>query len=157
MNISLTVNGQKVSAVVEPRMLLVHFLREYLQLTGTQVGCETSYCGACTVLMDGVAGKSCTMFAVQADGLDILTIEGLASDGELSSVQAGFWEHHGLQCGFCTSGMIMSAVALLRENDSPTKEEIRRGIGGNLCRCTGYQNIVRAIEHASVEMRDRSG
>lgn len=153
MQVSLTVNGQSVTADVEPRTLLVHFLRENLALTGTHVGCETSYCGACTVLMDGKSVKSCTMFAVQVDGADITTIEGLASGGELHPIQEGFWERHGLQCGYCTPGMIMSAVGLLSENADPSEDEIRLGIEGNLCRCTGYHNIVRAIEYAAAKMR----
>jgi aerobic carbon-monoxide dehydrogenase small subunit len=153
MEISMAVNGREVSADVEPRTLLVHFIRENLRLTGTHVGCETGYCGACTVHVDGKAVKSCTMFAVQADGATIKTIEGLAKDGELHPVQEGFWERHGLQCGFCTPGMIMAAVALLEENDDPSESEIRHGIEGNLCRCTGYHNIVRAIEYASARIR----
>ncbi len=153
MQVSMTVNGRAVTADVEPRMLLVHFLREELGLTGTHIGCETSYCGACTVLVDGRTTKSCTMLAVQADGAEILTVEGLAQDGQLHPVQEGFWERHGLQCGYCTPGMIMSAVGLLQENPNPTEEEIRHGIEGNLCRCTGYHNIVRAIEYAAAKMR----
>jgi carbon-monoxide dehydrogenase small subunit len=153
MEISMTVNERGVSADVEPRTLLVHFIRENLRLTGTHVGCETGYCGACTVHVDGKAVKSCTMFAVQADRATIKTIEGLAEDGELHPVQEGFWERHGLQCGFCTPGMIMAAVALLEENDDPTESEIRHGIEGNLCRCTGYHNIVRAIEYAGARIR----
>jgi carbon-monoxide dehydrogenase small subunit len=151
--VSLTVNGRAVSADVEPRTLLVHFLRENLNLTGTHIGCETGYCGACTVLVDGKTAKSCTMLAVQADGASITTIEGLASDGQLHPVQEGFWERHGLQCGYCTPGMIISAVGLLAENPNPTEEEIRHGIEGNLCRCTGYHNIVRAIEYAAAVSR----
>ena len=153
MEINLTVNGREMSAEVEPRTLLVQFIREQLRLTGTHVGCETGYCGACTIHVNGVSVKSCTMFAVQSDGADILTIEGLASNGDLHPVQEGFWERHGLQCGFCTPGMIMSAVALLNENDNPTDAAIRHGIEGNLCRCTGYHNIVRAIEYAGATMR----
>nr|PZN33995.1 MAG: carbon monoxide dehydrogenase [Actinomycetota bacterium] len=149
----MTVNGQPVTADVEPRTLLVHFLREHLRLTGTHVGCETGYCGACTVHVDGEPVKSCTMFAVQADGASVTTIEGLARDGQLHPVQEGFWERHGLQCGYCTPGMIMSSVALLDKNDRPTEEEIRHGIEGNLCRCTGYHNIVRAVEYAAARMR----
>ncbi|MDH3464065.1 MAG: (2Fe-2S)-binding protein, partial [Acidimicrobiia bacterium] len=145
MNISLIVNGRTVSADVEPRTLLVHFIRENLRLTGTHVGCETAYCGACTVHVNGKPIKACTMFAVQADGATITTIEGLAGDDDLHPVQEGFWERHGLQCGFCTPGMIMSAAALLAENNDPTEAEIRHGIEGNLCRCTGYHNIVRAV------------
>lgn len=149
----MTVNGRAVSGDVAPRTLLVHFLREDQLLTGTHVGCETSYCGACTVILDGKAIKSCTMLAVQAEGADITTVEGLAANGDLHPVQEGFWERHGLQCGFCTPGMIMSAVALLDENTSPTEDEIRHGIEGNLCRCTGYHNIVKAIEYAAAKMR----
>jgi aerobic carbon-monoxide dehydrogenase small subunit len=153
MQVGLTVNGRPVSVEVEPRTLLVHLIRENLHLTGTHVGCETSYCGACTVLVDGTTIKSCTMLAVQAEGAEITTIEGLADDGELHPVQEGFWERHGLQCGFCTPGMIMSAVGLLAENPDPSEDEIRHGIDGNLCRCTGYHNIVRAIEYAAAKMR----
>lgn len=153
MKISLTINGREVSADVEPRTLLVHFLREDQGLTGTHIGCETSYCGACTVLVDGKTVKSCTMFAVQADGASITTVEGLADNGQLHPVQEGFWERHGLQCGYCTPGMIMSAVGLLQEKQSPSEDEIRHAIEGNLCRCTGYHNIVRAIEYAAAKMR----
>lgn len=149
----MNVNGRTVSGEVEPRTLLVHFLRENLALTGTHVGCETSYCGACTVLLDGRTAKSCTMFAVQAEGADITTIEGLASNGQLHPVQEGFWERHGLQCGYCTPGMIMSAVGLLADNNDPNEEEIRHSIEGNLCRCTGYHNIVKAVEYAAATMR----
>jgi aerobic carbon-monoxide dehydrogenase small subunit len=149
----MTINGRSVTAEVEPRTLLVHFIREDQRLTGTHVGCETGYCGACTVHIDGEPVKSCTMFAVQADGATITTIEGLAQNGELHPVQEGFWERHGLQCGFCTPGMIMSSVALLNKNQRPTEAEIRHGIEGNLCRCTGYHNIVRAVEYASAKMR----
>jgi carbon-monoxide dehydrogenase small subunit len=138
---------------VEPRTLLVHYLREQLNLTGTHIGCETGYCGACTVMLDGSTVKSCTMLAVQADGANIMTIEGLAQDGQLHPVQEGFWERHGLQCGYCTPGMIISAVGLLEDNPNPTEAEIRHGIEGNLCRCTGYHNIVRAIEYAAAKMR----
>ncbi len=153
MQVSMTVNGRAVSGDVEPRTLLVHFIRENLALTGTHVGCETSYCGACTVLVDGKTSKSCTMLAVQADGADITTVEGLAEGDVLHPVQEGFWERHGLQCGYCTPGMIMSAVGLLNENDNPTEDEIRHGIEGNLCRCTGYHNIVKAIEYAASKIR----
>ena len=149
MQISITVNGKARKADVEPRMLLVHFLREHLLLTGTHVGCDTSQCGACTVLIDGRSAKSCTMFAVQADGSAITTIEGLAVNGELHAVQNGFWEEHGLQCGFCTPGMIMSAVNLLNDTPKPTEDQIREGISGNFCRCTGYQHIVNAIQNAA--------
>jgi len=153
LQVSITVNGSEVSGEVEPRTLLVHFIRENIGLTGTHVGCETGVCGACTVLLDGKPVKSCSMLAVQADGANVTTVEGVASDGQLHPVQEGFWERHGLQCGYCTPGMIMSAVGLLSENPSPTEDEIRHGIEGNLCRCTGYQNIVRAIEYAAAKMR----
>ncbi|MCH7582429.1 MAG: (2Fe-2S)-binding protein [Acidobacteria bacterium] len=153
MEVSMTVNGREVSGDVEPRTLLVHFLREDQRLTGTHVGCETGYCGACTIHLDGKAVKSCTILAVQVDGANIMTIEGLASNGNLHPVQEGFWERHGLQCGFCTPGMIMAAVSLLEDNANPTEDEIRHGIEGNLCRCTGYHNIVRAVEYAGAKMR----
>jgi len=153
MEVSMTVNGREVSGDVEPRTLLVHFLREDQRLTGTHVGCETGYCGACTIHLDGKAVKSCTILAVQVDGANIMTIEGLASNGNLHPVQEGFWERHGLQCGFCTPGMIMAAVSLLEDNVNPTEDEIRHGIEGNLCRCTGYHNIVRAVEYAGAKMR----
>jgi len=153
MQVSMTVNGRAVSGDVEPRTLLVHFLREDLRLTGTHVGCETGYCGACTVHLDGLPIQSCTMFAVQAESSTITTIEGLATNGALHPVQEGFWERHGLQCGFCTPGMIMTSVALLEANNDPTEDEIRHGIEGNLCRCTGYHNIVRAVEYAGAKMR----
>jgi aerobic carbon-monoxide dehydrogenase small subunit len=156
LQIAMTVNGREVSGDVEPRMLLVHFLRESLNLTGTHVGCETGYCGACTVMVDGRTAKSCTMLAVQASGSSVNTIEGLAENGELHPVQEGFWERHGLQCGYCTPGMIMSAVALLQENPDPSEAEIRHGIEGNLCRCTGYHNIVRSIEYAAAKMAGRT-
>ena len=152
MHVSMTVNGKAVSADVEARTLLVHFLREQLLLTGTHVGCESGYCGACTVNLDGKAIKACMVLAVQANGAEITTIEGLAN-GELHPVQEGFWERHGLQCGFCTPGMIMTASALLDENRDPSADEIRHGIEGNLCRCTGYHNIVQAIEFAGARMR----
>ena len=156
MNITVTVNGQTYAHDVEPRLLLVHYLREKLGLTGTHVGCETSLCGACTVHMNGVAVKSCTILAVQADGAEITTIEGLAQGGELHPVQAGFWEHHGLQCGYCTPGMIMAAAQILQRNPDPTDEEIRHGLEGNLCRCTGYQNIVQAVQCAAKKMKSKS-
>ncbi len=151
--ISMSVNGTQRELQVEPRRLLVQALREDLDLTGTHVGCDTSQCGACTVHVDGMAIKSCTMLAVQADGATVTTIEGLANDGELHPLQAAFWEKHGLQCGFCTPGMIMVAVDLLARNPDPTDEEIRHAIEGNLCRCTGYQNIVAAIRHAATTLR----
>ncbi len=147
--ISLKVNGRALRAEVEPRLLLVHYLRDVLNLTGTHIGCETSICGACTVLMDGQAVKACTLLAVQADGTEITTIEGLASNGQLHPVQEGFWEEHGLQCGYCTPGMILAGAALLEETPNPTEKEIRRAIAGNLCRCTGYQHIVNAIQSAA--------
>src|SRR6516225_422074 len=142
--IAVTVNGKRRQADVEPRLLLVHFLREHLRLTGTHVGCDTTQCGACTVLVDGRSAKACTIFAVQADGSEITTIEGLATDGRLHPLQEGFWEEHGLQCGYCTPGMILAAHQLLSRNPHPSREEIRRGLEGNLCRCTGYQHIVKA-------------
>jgi aerobic carbon-monoxide dehydrogenase small subunit len=145
VQISVTVNGAAQQHDVEPRTLLVQYLRESVELTGTKIGCDTSSCGACTVLVDGESVKSCTMLAVQADRADVTTIEGLASDGELHPVQAAFREHHGLQCGFCTAGMVMAAVSLLDEIPSPTERDIRLGLEGNLCRCTGYHNIVQAI------------
>jgi carbon-monoxide dehydrogenase small subunit len=147
--VTITVNGQSHTHSVEPRLMLVHFLRETVGLTGTNIGCDTSQCGACTVIMDGVSVKSCTVLAVQADGSSVTTIEGLARDGQLHPVQQGFWEQHGLQCGFCTPGMIMAAVELLKHNPHPSDEEIRHGLEGNLCRCTGYQNIVAAVKHAA--------
>jgi len=147
--IAVTVNGRRRQADVEPRLLLVHFLREHLRLTGTHVGCDTTQCGACTVLVDGRSAKSCTIFAVQADGSEITTIEGLATDGRLHPLQEAFWEEHGLQCGFCTPGMIMTAVTLLGDNPNPSEQQIRDGLAGNLCRCTGYQHIVNAIQRAS--------
>ncbi len=150
--VSITVNGVRQTHEVEPRLLLVHFLRETLGLTGTNVGCDTSQCGACTVLMDGQAVKSCTVLAVQADGSRVTTIEGLARDGTLHPLQEAFWEKHGLQCGFCTPGMILTALDLLQRNPHPTEAEIRRGLEGNLCRCTGYQNIVAAVQHAATRM-----
>ena len=151
--ISVTVNGETVEALVEPRTLLIHFLREQLNLTGPHIGCDTSHCGACTVDLDGKSVKSCTIFAVQANGADIRTIEGMAAaDGTLHALQEGFREMHGLQCGFCTPGMIMRAYRLLQEISSPTEDEIRQGISGNLCRCTGYQNIVKAIQYAAAKM-----
>jgi aerobic carbon-monoxide dehydrogenase small subunit len=151
--ISLTINGKPVEALVEPRTLLIHFLREDQNLTGPHIGCETSHCGACTVDLDGKSVKSCTMFAVQADGAEIITIEGIAApDGTLHALQEGFREMHGLQCGFCTPGMITRAYRLLQENPSPSEDEIRLGISGNLCRCTGYQNIVKAIQYAAAKI-----
>lgn len=142
--IQVTVNGKEYQAQVEPRLLLVHFLREVVGLTGTKVGCDTSQCGACVVLMDGATVKSCTCLAVQADGASVTTIEGLAENGQLHAVQEAFWNKHGLQCGYCTSGMILTVVELLQRNPNPTPEQVRQGLKGNICRCTGYQNIVRA-------------
>jgi carbon-monoxide dehydrogenase small subunit len=152
-HVSITVNGQQREADVEPRTLLVHFIRENLGLTGTHVGCDTSQCGACTVIMNGQAVKSCTILAVQAEGADVMTIEGLAKDGQLHPIQEGFWEEHGLQCGFCTPGMIMTTYDLLQRNPNPTEAEIRHGIDGNLCRCTGYQHIVKSIQYAANKMQ----
>ena len=153
--VRMSVNGRAVEALVEPRTLLIHFLREDLRITGPHIGCETTHCGACTVDLDGKSVKCCTMFAVQADGATITTIEGMANaDGSLHALQEGFRMEHGLQCGFCTPGMIMRAHRLLKENPNPSEEEIRFGISGNLCRCTGYQNIVKAIQYAAAKMRD---
>lgn len=149
--VSITVNGKSRKAFVEPRTLLVHFLREELNLTGTHVGCDTSQCGACTIMLDGRSVKSCTVFAVQAEGSEVQTIEAVGSDDNLHAVQEGFWEEHGLQCGYCTPGMIMSAINLLNENPAPTEQEIREGISGNFCRCTGYQHIVNAIQYAAAK------
>jgi carbon-monoxide dehydrogenase small subunit len=150
--IKLKINGAEREVAAEPRMLLVHFIREQLGLTGTHVGCDTSNCGACTVILNGKTVKSCTMFAVQADGAEIMTVEGLLQNGALHPLQEGFKEEHGLQCGFCTPGMLMSTYALLKKNPQPTEAEIRWGISGNLCRCTGYQNIVKAVQFASKKM-----
>jgi aerobic carbon-monoxide dehydrogenase small subunit len=154
-NISITVNGSERRAAVEPRLLLVHFLRENVGLTGTHVGCETSLCGACTVLLDNRAVKSCTVLAVQADGHKVTTVEGLALGDKLHAIQEGFWEEHGLQCGFCTPGMIMCSHDLLERHPSPSDGEIRQAINGNLCRCTGYQHIVAAVRTASRKMSKR--
>jgi carbon-monoxide dehydrogenase small subunit len=156
MTVAMTVNGKPVSGEVEPRTLLVQFLREGLGLTGTHVGCDTSQCGACVIHLNGQSVKSCTMLALQAEGADLTTIEGLANGDELHPMQAAFREHHGLQCGFCTPGMVMSAVDLLRVNPSPTEHEIRHWLEGNLCRCTGYHNIVKAISAAAETMRGES-
>jgi len=150
--VRIKVNGREQETEVEPRLLLVHFIRDVLGLTGTHVGCDTSNCGVCTVLLDGHPVKSCTVFAVQADGHGIRTIEGVAQDGQLHPLQEGFREEHGLQCGFCTPGMILSAYALLEKNPHPSEEQIRWGISGNLCRCTGYQNIVRAVQYAAARI-----
>jgi aerobic carbon-monoxide dehydrogenase small subunit len=151
-HVRVKVNGRDREAEIEPRLLLVHFIREVLALTGTHVGCDTTNCGACTVLLDGRPVKSCTIFAVQVDGRQIRTIEGVADNGKLHPLQEGFKEEHGLQCGFCTPGMIMSALALLEKNPHPSEPEIRWGISGNLCRCTGYQNIVKAVQYAANKM-----
>ena len=147
--ISLSVNGVTRTDEVEPRLLLVHYLRDVLGLTGTHVGCETSLCGACTVVLNGQAVKSCTVLAVQADGGEVLTVEGLEKDGKMHPLQDGFWEEHGLQCGYCTPGMIMASYQLLQRYPNPTEEQIRHGLEGNLCRCTGYQHIVKAVQHAA--------
>jgi len=149
MNINLKVNGKSYSPDVEPRLLLIHFLRDLAGLTGTHMGCETSLCGACTVELNGKAIKSCTMFAVQANGAEIVTVEGLATNGKLDPVQEAFWNEHGLQCGFCTPGMIMASKQIIERNPSPTEEEIRHGLEGNVCRCTGYQHIVNAVKAAA--------
>jgi carbon-monoxide dehydrogenase small subunit len=159
VRVTVTVNGREESKEVEPRLLLVHFLRDTLGLTGTHVGCDTSNCGACTVLLNGESVKSCTVLAAQADGAEVTTIEGMATDGELHPLQQAFWEHHGLQCGYCTPGMIMAAADLLQRNPQPSEEEVREGLAGNLCRCTGYHNIVKAVMAASgqsVETREEA-
>ena len=156
VQIEVTVNGEEQTGEVEPRLLLVHFIRETLSLTGTHIGCDTTHCGACTVIMDGRPVKSCTVFAVQANGREIMTVEGLQQDGELHPIQKAFTEEHGLQCGFCTPGMMMTGVAFLRDNPSPSDDEIRRAISGNLCRCTGYVNIVKAYRSAAGKLRERS-
>ena len=153
MRIQLRVNARSRDSEVEPRLLLVHYLRDTLGLTGTHIGCETSICGACTVLIDGQAVKACTVLAVQAGGHDVTTIEGLSQDGKLHPVQEGFWEEHGLQCGYCTPGMILAGAALLADNPNPDEAQIRRAIAGNLCRCTGYQHIVNAIQSAARKMK----
>jgi aerobic carbon-monoxide dehydrogenase small subunit len=154
IGISVKVNGVEHKAEVEPRLLLVHFIRENLRLTGTHIGCDTSHCGACTVVMDGRAIKSCTAFAVQADGREVLTVEGLEQDGKLHPLQEGFFQEHGLQCGYCTPGMLMTGYAFLKNNLNPTEVEIRQAISGNLCRCTGYVNIVKAYQYASEKIRE---
>ena len=153
-SITVSVNGEKITAEVEPRLLLVHFIREKLRLTGTHIGCDTTHCGACTVLVEGVPVKSCTMLAVQADGQHLTTVEALAAAGTLHPIQAAFKQEHGLQCGFCTPGMMMSSFALLSENPDPTEEEIRWALSGNICRCTGYMNIVKAVRAAAAQMKD---
>ncbi|MBI5292669.1 MAG: (2Fe-2S)-binding protein [Chloroflexi bacterium] len=152
-SVTITVNGVTQTHKVEPRTLLAHYLRDTLGLTGTTIGCDTSQCGSCTVLLDGAAVKSCTVLALQADGSRVTTIEGLAKDGKLHAMQEAFWAEHGLQCGFCTPGMIMTAVDMLNGNPHPTEEQIRHGLEGNMCRCTGYQNIVKAIQHAAESSR----
>jgi aerobic carbon-monoxide dehydrogenase small subunit len=156
VKISFSINGIKHDADVEPRLLLVHFIRDLAGLTGTHIGCETSICGACTVLLNGNPVKSCTLLAVQADGVEITTIEGLAKDGKLHPVQEGFWECHGLQCGFCTTGMIIAACGLLQENPNPTEDQIRHGLEGNICRCTGYQHIVEAVQYAANALKTQA-
>jgi carbon-monoxide dehydrogenase small subunit len=155
-HVTVTINGVAHEAAIEARLLLVHFLRETLNMTGTHIGCDTTSCGACTVLLNGKAIKSCTMFAVQADGSEITTVEGLSQNGALHPIQEGFTQNHGLQCGFCTPGMMMASVALLSENPNPSEDEIRWGISGNLCRCTGYVNIVKAVQYAAEKMREQS-
>jgi carbon-monoxide dehydrogenase small subunit len=152
--VSLTINGQSYTANVEPRLLLVHFIREVAGLTGTHIGCDTTSCGACTVLVNGVPAKSCTLFAVQVNGAEISTVEGLERDNQLHPIQEGFFQEHGLQCGYCTPGMMMTAVALLEQNSDPSEAEIRHAISGNLCRCTGYVNIVKSIQYAAKKMRE---
>ncbi len=154
IGINVKVNGEEHSAEVEPRMLLVHFIREVLRLTGTHIGCDTSHCGACTVVVDGRAVKSCTMFAVQANGRELLTVEGLEQDGKLHALQEGFFQEHGLQCGYCTPGMLMTGYVFLKGNANPTEDEIRHAISGNLCRCTGYVNIVKAYEYAAAKLAE---
>ena len=155
--VTVTVNGVERKAEVEPRLLLVHFIRETLALTGTHIGCDTTGCGACTILLDGRPVKSCTVFAVQADGRQIQTVEGLEQNGKLHPIQEGFWEEHGLQCGFCTPGMMMTATALLERTPDPSEAEIRLAISGNLCRCTGYVNIVKSVQSAAEKMRAAAG
>ena len=155
-SIRVTVNGTAHASEVESRLLLVHYLREMLRLTGTHIGCDTTHCGACTVLLDGRPVKSCTVLAVQADGRDVMTVEGLEKDGKLDPIQEGFFQEHGLQCGYCTPGMMMTGHALLKANASPSEAEIRQAISGNLCRCTGYVNIVKAVQHAATAARSQS-
>jgi carbon-monoxide dehydrogenase small subunit len=154
VKITVTTNGVAATHEVEPRLLLVHYLRDVLGLTGTHIGCDTTSCGACTVLLNGLAVKSCTVLAVQADGGTILTVEGLAKDGQLHPIQEAFWEEHGLQCGFCTPGMMMTALQILERHPNPTEEQIRHGLEGNLCRCTGYQHIVNAVQYAARKMAE---
>lgn len=154
MKVSMTVNGDQYSNDVEPRLLLVHYLREVLGLTGAHIGCETTQCGACTVMVNDQSVKACTMLTVQADGAQVLTIEGLQKDGQMHPIQEGFWEEHGLQCGYCTPGMILSTLQLLERNPHPSEAEIREGLQGNLCRCTGYHNIVKSVQHAAEHMKE---
>ena len=154
MRVELSINGEKHVAEVEPRLLLVHLIREVFRLTGTHIGCDTTHCGACTILMDGRPVKSCTVFAVQASGRELMTVEGLERDGALHPLQEGFMAEHGLQCGFCTPGMLMTSYAFLTKHPAPTEEDIRWAISGNLCRCTGYVNIVKAVQHAAAKLRD---
>jgi carbon-monoxide dehydrogenase small subunit len=154
--VTITVNGRSTRAEVEPRLLLVHFLRDVVGLTGTKIGCDTSQCGSCTIQLDGVAVKSCTCLTVQADGASVTTIEGVASNGQLTALQEAFWNKHGLQCGFCTPGMVFAAHEILRQNPNPTPEQIRHGLEGNMCRCTGYQNIVRSVRTAAATMGGQS-
>lgn len=154
LTVHFTVNGEEREAEVEPRLLLVHCIREVLGLTGTHIGCDTTNCGACTVLLDGKPVKSCTIFAVQTDGRELRTVEGLVQNGNLHPLQEGFWEKHGLQCGFCTPGMLMTGYALLQANQDPSEDDIRRAISGNLCRCTGYVNIVKAVEYGATKLRE---
>jgi aerobic carbon-monoxide dehydrogenase small subunit len=157
MLVHVTINGEKHDAEVEPRLLLVHLIREVLRLTGTHIGCDTTHCGACTILLDGRAVKSCTLFAVQANGREIMTVEGLEQNGSLHPLQEGFMAEHGLQCGYCTPGMLMTSHAFLEMHPAPTEDEIRRAISGNLCRCTGYVNIVKAVQYAAAKLRETAG
>jgi carbon-monoxide dehydrogenase small subunit len=154
MHITMTINGEAREADVEPRLLLVHLIRDVLRLTGTHIGCDTTHCGACTVLLDGRPVKSCTLFAVQANGRQIMTVEGLEQNGKLHPIQEGFWHEHGLQCGYCTPGMMLTSLAFLKTNPNPTEEEIRWAISGNLCRCTGYVNIVKSIQYAAARLQE---
>ena len=154
MRVQLSINGEKHEADVEPRLLLVHLIRDVLRLTGTHIGCDTTHCGACTVLLEGRPVKSCTMFAVQANGKSLMTVEGLEQDGKLHPLQEGFMAEHGLQCGYCTPGMLMTGYAFLGQHSTPTEDEIRVAISGNLCRCTGYVNIVKAVQHAAAALRE---
>jgi aerobic carbon-monoxide dehydrogenase small subunit len=157
MRVAVTINGEQRDADVEPRLLLVHLIREVFRLTGTHIGCDTTHCGACAVLLDGRPVKSCTVFAVQADGRTVMTVEGLEQNGKLHPIQAGFVEEHGLQCGYCTPGMLMTSYAYLQDHPSPSEDEIRHAISGNLCRCTGYVNIVKAIQHAAAQLAAPAG